>query len=329
MFVPEPQCEMSKVITLTQSYDSDAAPPEVQQIRQRAHEKCSKIWDNGHLLLREQQFDNPPLTSSADIRVQEILDVIRRLDLPLQLYEGEGRGYYWTGADLENKEIFIMPLMKLRNETMGHEIQFHIEEIEDMEPQPHVAYGHIRVTMYVVDTHKQGSFYRCKQFIREQVGRLLLEEIGYNSLWGDATWSINSEIRGNPRKEDDFRWQYRFAGWDGTLMPIFINGLVMLYYRMGYVPDPYQLDAVFDGELNALEQRKVILLSEAAKERTREWVGNEAWFELTKYWTENQPQWRELQREREAQMTAEEMEEKKRLALEQIIYQRQVLDDLW
>jgi hypothetical protein len=212
----------------------------------------------------------------------------------------------------------------------GNSLQFDIEEFELDEPaKPFVNYGKIHATMYEVETQRQGNYYSAKRFIIGKIKRLLLDHIGYNTLWGRATWSINTEVKGNPSKEDDWRWQFAFVGWDSQLRAIYINKLVLFYYRMGYVADPYQAVDALDGVIHPLEQRTVVLLSDAAWERIKDWMPAEGFYELTKYGSDNYRGWRDTQRQRAKEISPKEQEERKRQALAECIEDQRTLDLLW
>lgn len=322
---------ITNIIKMTQMQYGldDWRPPELIRLLDEVAEFQQRKWDNGHLILRERRFDEAPCMSTPCKRSQEMVDAIKALNMPLKLYEGEASGHYWTGDKLDKKETFTIPQLMLKDEE-GNSLQFDIEEFEMDEPaKPFVNYGKIHATMYEVETQRQGNYYSAKRFIIGKIKRLLLDHLGYNTLWGRATWSINTEVKGNPAKEDDWRWQFAFVGWDSQLRAIYINKLVLFYYRMGYVADPYQASDVIDGQIHPLEQRTVVLLSDAAWERTKDWMPEDAFYELTKYNQDNYKGWQKLQRQREQEISPKEQHERKEQALVECIEDQQTLDMLW
>jgi hypothetical protein len=304
-------------------------PPELMRLIDEVADFQQRKWDNEHLILRERRFDEAPCVATPCKRTQEIIDAIKALNMPLTVFEGEASGHYWTGDKLSKKEPFSIPQVMIKDEH-GNRLEFDIEEFELDEPaQPFVNYGKIHATMFTVETQRQGSYYSAKRFIIGKIKRLLLDHIGYNTLYGRATWSINTEVKGNPAKEDDWRWQFQFVGWDSKLNAIFINKLVLFYYRMGYVADPYQATDVIEGQLHPLAQRTVVLMSDAAMERIKDWMPEEGFYELIKYNKDNAAEWRKLQRQREKELSPKEQEEAKAAVLASCIADQHRLDELW
>ncbi len=76
--------------------------------------------------------------------------------------------------------------------------------------------------------------------------------------------------------------------------------------------------------MDNLQAKSVNLLSKAASERTREWLGDDAWDELTKYNEDRMPEWRRITRQRESLVDKEELEQKKATVLADMI-ERQIL----
>jgi hypothetical protein len=177
--------------------------------------------ENRERKLTEAVFAVHPLTSHADKRITQIIDGIRSLNLPLKLYAGEA-GY--EDPKLKNEKLDIW---KLTNGN-GYEFQFVIQS------------KMIHAIWLIVEVEKQGFFWKVKRFF-EQVADLLLEKCDYSFIYGQAVWTSNSRIKALPEKpeiEKDWRWLPVFCGWDASLKPIVYEGLLVFYFRMGFILHP-------------------------------------------------------------------------------------------
>lgn len=299
----------------------------LQKIQQEVEEEILKKAHNARPVRTKAVFSDTPLGGTDDSRIQEIIEGISTLGLPLRIFSGEAHWHVWSGRNLKTKEQFTPPIWLIRNETLGHELEIRLEPIGD---KPHYEYGHVKGLLYRVDPSRQGFFWDSRQFIREQIGKLFLEHLGYNSIYGDAMWSLNTVEKGNPGndKMQSWRWLPRFAGWDSLLNPIYLSGLTLFYYRLGFVADLKELDAVMQGVLPSCRQRKVVLYSNAGKQRMREWLGKEAWADLTKYSVENRREWAVIQKARKGQLPLEEQEKRKAEVYAQLIKRQIITDDL-
>ena len=67
--------------------------------------------------------------------------------------------------------------------------------------------------------------------------------------------------------------------------------------------------------MDQVSARQVVLLSDAAIERTKEWLGPEAWDDLAKYHRHGGATWKETQRQRDKKLTPEQKEKRKCEAL--------------
>lgn len=322
---------INQAINAAQGFDPMADPfasSELLAIQSKAIDQYVREHENRRLNIRKLTFPNAPSAITSCRRTQEIIDAIKDEGLALKVYEGEGLVTYWTGEDLSKKESFTIPQIRIKDDR-GNSLTFDYEEFDIDDPKPFENYGKIHTTMYEVERQRQGSYYKAKRFIIGKIKPLLLDKLGYNTMWGRATWSINTKVKGDPAKEDDWRTHFAFVGWDSKLMPIYINKLVLMYFRMGFIADPYQAFEVMDGHLHALEQRTVVLLSEAAKKRTHEWLGEEAWSEFNKYSASNVGKWKKLQREREKEISPEDQRTMKAQALAQRMEEQNLIDEMW
>jgi hypothetical protein len=156
----------------------------------------------------------------------------------------------------------------------------------------HAGYGAIHVMWLKVQPEKQGSFWDLRAFF-EQVATLLLEHIGYESVWGKAIWSSNSKIKAlsQPDPEKDWRALPVFCGFDASLKPMIYEGLVVMYLRMGFVLQGSKDD---DNLMVYPSQREI--------QRVVELIGQEAWSEMTQLAYSRRHHWRKIQSERKAKM---------------------------
>ena len=300
--------------------------PEIEEAKEKALKTQEQLYHNSHNYWLKKEWDTARLGSTCEPLIQEILDGIDELGLPLTIHMGKGYGYYY--AALDKTEEMEGRLYKITNKELGHHLQFsirHDEDVCEFERERHVSYGRIHGDMYWVDTERQGSYFNCKRFLKKQLAPLFLEHLGYSSIYGTAMCSAGTEIRsGAQKREDDWRWMPRYVGLDEALNPIFINGLQFFYLMLGYTNNPYEINACHEGDMDNLQAKSVNLLSKAASKRTREWLGEDAWDELTKYNEERMPEWRKITRQRESLVDKDELEKKKATVLADMI-ERQIL----
>jgi hypothetical protein len=173
------------------------------------------------------------------------------------------------------------------------EFQFVIQEDEG---KPFEDYGVLHAMWLKVDVAIQGSFYRLRRFW-EQVADLLLEKCGYSIIYGRGVWSSNSRVRGlnEINREKDWRWLPQFAGWDENLRPIVVQGLVLMYLRLGFFLLPEKADEN--------------LLIYPSRERVQKFIalnGQADWHRLTELSLTRRKEWRIKQRERIAKVSQPE-----------------------
>ena len=303
-------------------------PPELAEAKAKAEQMLMmKDW-NAHPHYVEKIWNDHPLGKTYLEEIQEIIEAIAALDLPLKVYSGTGLGYVYTDKH-GSTDHFEHELHKVVWPAEGHEIEFIFLPPDDVAKEdriPHESKGRVKGRMYTVETPRQGSYFKCKRFW-QMMKELFLEHCGYNSWQGRATWSINSEIKAQPScKTQDWRWQASFQGVDSSGNPIYINKLMLMYLRMGFVANPYGIWG--DDRGCAQDEREVLLLSDAATQRTKDWLGDEAWQELTKYDQRNASAWRKLQKQRMKNVDPAELEERKKIVLEAYIETQKTLDQL-
>jgi hypothetical protein len=260
--------------------------------------------------LTEPVFAAHPITEHSKPRIMEILNGIRALNLPLNLFAGETGFKYAKPTD---KKLDVWKLTNGR----GYEIQFVIQEGIG---KPHDGYGKIHGIWLKVDVQKQGAFWAVKSFV-EQVTNLLLEHCGYDFLWGRAAWSANSRIKALPKpdKNNDWRSLPFFVGWDAELNPIVYEGLLVFYLRLGFFRHP------------DTDENVVVYPSRSQAAKLIAANGQDRWNELTQLSFARRREWHTLQRQRAALVTEPErkireaMERQKRKDRE---HERQ-LENLW
>jgi len=126
-----------------------------------------------------------------------------------------------------------------------------------------------------------------------------LEFCGYDFIYGRAIWSENSTVRNKVEggKYNDWRWKPVFSGWDCNLRPILIQGLVLMYLRMGFLilPEFYSENVV----AYPSKRFKQIVIKE---------IGQEAWNEWVRHSLGNRKAWAAIQKERAAKIAPEKRE---------------------
>ena len=303
--------------------------PEIEEAKLKALKYYEAISHNYNNHWIKKEWDTARLGSTSDPEIQEVLDAIEALGLPLQVHLGKGYGYYY--ADIDKVEDMEGRLYKISNPQLGHHLQFSIDHdgFFDFERKRHKTYGRVSGDLYWVETERQGSYYNSKTFLTKQLAPLFLEYIGYNSIYGTAMVAANTEIRSAPATiEDDWRWLPKYVGLDEALNPIFLPSLQYFYMLLGYTMNPNEILACEKGEMHSLQAKSVNLLSKAARRRTKKWLGQEGYDELTKYDESNLREWRKITRQREALLDREELEQRKAYVLADLIERQKAYDEL-
>ena len=255
--------------------------------KERGWRKSSEVTnaDEDKLPIDEPNFSVHSLSRHYNRRINEILDGIKENKLPLKLFAGTAR--------IRSKKSYPpVEVWKLADEN-GMELQFVIQEDKG---SSHDEYGVIHAMWLKVDVAKQGGFWSLKRFW-QQVADLLLEKCGYSFIYGRAIWSSNSRIRGlaEPDRDNDWRWLPQFVGWNAALKPIVVQGLVLMYLRLGFFLHP-----------DKAEENLVIYPS---KQRVIKWValnGQAEWDNMTKLSLSRRKEWHAKQKERAARITQPE-----------------------
>lgn len=211
-------------------------------------------------------YSEYPLGDHFELRIKEMLDGISTLQLPLKLFQGEAeiRG--------PSSKQGTLKIWKLSNDE-GCSLEFSLEGIPKGRIRSPDEFVH--VLWLKVDVQDQGSFWRLSRFF-SHVRELLLEWCGFRFMCGRAMWSSNSKIKGtaNPDRFADWRWKPEFIGWDESLSPIVVSGLIKMYLRMGFI---------LDSSSSQADESEVLFLSNRAVQEFVEKNGDEPWRELTQF----------------------------------------------
>lgn len=285
-----PNGKLSSQIEAATRHSHDFHSREIREVRKLVEDQFARKLENEHPRLSETEYSPFPCGGHHDSRVQAIVEGVREKSLPINLYCGESTAGFWFGKNLTQWQEFTFDVFKLTDFESGYEFEFQLNG----DPSANEELGSIHVLWIRISKNRQGCYWKARTFIKEIIAPLLLEHIGWDSFWGRAIWSKNSEIKNNPSKNKlkDWRWKHAFAGWDAAFKPIVIPGLKLMYLRMGFLPPP----------LNPDDREIVIYPSRACKERIITTLGDASWDELTKYSFENRFAWSLVQKERAAQI---------------------------
>jgi hypothetical protein len=242
------------------------------------------------------EYSDIPCGEHYDERVQAIIDTIS--SKPWSLFAGSAETTIYKGQKLEEEETLRFDVYRLRNGEEGFTVEF---KINTEQPQ-----ANIHVLWFIVDKEQQGAYFKTKRLIGD-IKALFLDQLGYGSMYGRAMWSGNTPARNKVPMEKDWRYQFRFMGWDSNLQPIYIEGLKALYLRMGWLVPPSD----WSNDLS----HNVWLPHDKTLKEIRSAGGDAALEEMTKFSDTNRSKWRSLCREREGRLLSAEIEERKRGAL--------------
>jgi len=221
------------------------------------------------------------------------------------LHSGKAFSTHYAGPDLCFEEEVSEEVFEIRNKDQGFRLQFRIVEKTALGPALHVLF-------LIRETNQQGSFFAIKRMLVDELWAKVLEPAGFAFLYGKAVWSENSEIRNACPRSKDWRELLCYVGLDEHLEPILIQGLRLLYYRLGFI----QMCVLEQG----IDPEYVALLSKSAAQKIKEPVGDAAWNELTSLSLTNAKAWKQTVSEREASIGHQELEKRiaaKRAALSQ------------
>ncbi len=244
---------------------------------------------NARPQLHSIDFQSAPCKAHEDPRVQSIIEAVRDNLPDYGLHAGKAWFTIHVGFDLSREELTSAEAFRLFNKELGLEMQFQL------------CQNSLNVIWLKRHESQQG-----KPDIRREIGRFkmaLLDCAGFPFMEGEAIWSANSAIRNPTSKEKDWRFAFRYVGLDENLNPIFLRGLPLFYLRLGFIPGDHD-DAAKCG-------KNVALLSDDAARQVKSGVGERIWQKMTQFSVENYPRWKQLQREREAQMSPSELRELK------------------
>lgn len=271
----------------------------LQKARNSATEYLLKRLHNEHSIYDSVEFNPSRCGGHYNPRINEILECLKDtgLDSKYTLHTGEAHLSYFDGPNLDQYKQTTHPALMLRNDADGFQMEFQLEPNGE---HRHDNYGHVHVLFFRRDVNRQGPFTEIKRLITGDMKAIMLDTLGYSSLHGRAAWSENSEIKNPTSRDEDWRHKPRYVGLDQNLNPILIRGIELFYLRMGFVPYiPDYLDGVHD--------QRVMLLSDALEIRTRDYLGEGIWSELTKYHAANHHEWHKLTKAREQELGAEKL----------------------
>ena len=303
--------------------------PDLAKIIEQQELIIEREYENEHPHYYEERFSNIPLSRTDNPRIQKIIDGIKELELPLKLYSGTAKVRKWVGHKLSQKVEMTHDQWKIANDE-GHSLRFNLDELSAPVPGAENSecrdMGRIHTVLYEVKEDRQGSFFKSKRFLINQLKTLLLEHCGFTAIWGRARWSVNTYTRGRPSKDQDWRTQWKCVGVAESLKPIFLNKLYLFYMRLGFIADIDEAIDVHEGRLDPQAARTVYLLSDKASKEIREELGDAAWIELNKYNQNNLKDWNDIQRERNKRINPIKLDKIKRATLIELKKRQEILD---
>ena len=299
--------------------------PELEEAKAKAQMQLDMAYHNAHPRYSEIHWNDIPTSRDCREDMQEVIHAAAELKLPLELFTGKGFGYFYNKDG--TMDHYEHDLYKIAWKNEGHEVQFDFivpEDVQFAERKKHWDRGRVKGRFYTVATSEQGSFWRAKKFWG-MMKVLFLEHLGYNSWVGTATWSINSEIKNQPaNKQDDWRWGFKFLGVDKALNPIWINALVLFYYRMGLWPIPTRMNTPM---IYWLIVKFLCWATQQPNAHAN--CSVERLARVDKIQQSKRQQMEALQRQRMKRVDKDELEHKKKIALEQIIERQLLIDKHW
>jgi hypothetical protein len=162
------------------------------------------------------QFSETALGGHHSPPVRQLLNALRKGKLEgYKLFRGEATHHQYEESNGYRETIRKQEVFRLINEDQGVELEFRLSSEEE-----NVRYA--QILFFKRRPNRQGSFHENKRLLVKELGHFFLEVLGYDYLYGRATWSSNSEIRYSCPKEGDWRHQSVYSGLNQKLEPIFI-----------------------------------------------------------------------------------------------------------
>jgi len=226
--------------------------------------------------------------------VSKILKALRESRLKgYSLHCGKAFSTHYAGPDLCFEEESSEEIFEIRNKEQGFRLQFRVVGKTALGPALHVLF-------LIREPNQQGSFFAIKRMLVDDLWARVLVPAGFAFLYGRAVWSDNSELRHACPRSKDWRELLCYVGLDEHLEPILIQGLRLLYYRLGFI----QMCVLEQG----MDPEYVALLSKSAAQKIKESVGACGWSELTQFRLSNARNWKKTVSEREARLGRRELE---------------------
>ena len=247
------------------------------------------------------QFSETALCGHHAPQVRKILNALRKGKLEgYKLFRGEAIHHQYEESNGYRETIRKQEVFRLKNHGQGVELEFRLSSEEENARYVHILF-------FKRDPMRQGSFHENKRLLVIELGDFFLDVLGYDYLFGRATWSSNSEVRRPCPKNQDWRYKRVYSGLNGNLEPIFISGIQLMYLRMGFLP----MNAFVDN----VDKEMVVLLSTQMEEKIKDSVSKNDWLEINKYQTSQNKRWRDIVRSREAEIGEEELQTRKNRSL--------------
>ena len=264
----------------------------LESLRRQLHNECPSVT--------RFEYSCEQCKSHKSPLVAKILTALNQSGLQdYSLYQGKAFSVRYFGSDLRFEEEQSEEVYELRSKKEGFSLQFRIVEKE--------CGAVIHVLFLKRATSHQGCFWQIKRILCDEVWGGILEPAGFHYLYGRAVFSTNSEIKIKSPREKDWRYTQVYAGLNKDLKPIFISGIQLMYLRMNFLPmQPF---------ISSASEEMVFLLASHIEAKLRDSVTDNQWDEITKYRTAENKRWKEVVREREELIGAEELQKLKNRSL--------------
>ena len=248
------------------------------------------------------EFSSTRCGGHYDPRVQEIIDLLEE-EGRYALFCGRATGYHYTGRLKRDRIEVKHDSFLMRSEEDGFDVEFQIEKNEDPD-----KYGQIHVLWFRIDPDKQGDFFKFRKLLINDAKHLLLDRLGYEYLYGAATYSTNSTIRFPCSREEDWRNKFHYVGLNTQLQPIILSGIHLLYLRCGFFSnEPFG---------PTVESKpRIFLFSDNMMKEIKTSMNDEDWETLNQFRWENRRLWTQVTNKRESLLEPKELKRRKELAL--------------